>query len=261
MFVRTRNEVQALAVIPRSDQADQRMAKNDSAARNVRTIRGVGAPTGPSSRSLSVRDAALTLFADRGYHATSMRDIAAELKLQAPSLYNHVTAKQEILRDIMAETMIALMKNVRGVLSTTEDPYDQLRRAAETHVRYHARHHREVRVGNHEIAALEEPHRTTITGLRREYSRLFLRVIERGVEAGVFATRSPLLASYAILQMGIGVSMWFRPGGSLSEDDVVFEYGNIALGVVGAKRGASSSAAKKKKAAPARPPAKKKTKA
>jgi len=237
------------------------MAKNDSAAQNVRTIRGVGPSTGPSSRSLSVRDAALTLFADRGYHATSMRDIAAELKLQAPSLYNHVTAKQEILRDIMAETMLALMKNVRGVLATTDDPYDQLRRAAETHVRYHARHHREVRVGNHEIAALEEPHRSTITGLRREYSRLFVRVIERGVEAGVFTTRSPLLASYAILQMGIGVSMWFRPGGSLSEDDVVFEYGNIALGVAGATRATAAATKRKtktkKKPPPPKSPAKK----
>ena len=253
--------VQALAAFARSDQADQRMAKNDSAAQNVRTIRGVGSPAGPTSRSIDVRDAALTLFADRGYHATSMRDIAAELKLQAPSLYNHVTAKQEILRDIMADTMHALMKNVRGVLATTDDPYDQLRRAAETHVRYHARHHREVRVGNHEIAALEEPHRTAITGLRREYSRLFVRLIERGVEAGAFATRSPLLASYAILQMGIGVSMWFRPGGSLSEDDVVFEYGNIALDVVGAKRSPAKAKAPptaKKTAAPAKRATKKK---
>lgn len=214
------------------------MPKNHKAAATARPPRAPAAAgaAGVTSRSADVRDAALTLFAERGYHATSMRDIAAALKLQAPSLYNHVTAKQEILRDVMADTMHALMKSVRGALATTEDTVDQLRRAAETHVRYHARHHREVRVGNHEIAALEEPHRSTISGLRREYSRLFVRLVERGIEEGVFTARSPLLASYAILQMGIGVSMWFRPGGSLSEDDVVFEYGNIALGVVGAKR-------------------------
>jgi AcrR family transcriptional regulator len=188
-----------------------------------------------SSRSIDVRDAALTLFADRGYHATSMKDIAAAVQLQAPSLYNHVSAKQEILRDIMAQTMTELLRTAKSALASTDDPVTQLRRAAEAHVRYHARHRREVRVGNHEIAALEEPHRRVIVGLRREYSNLFVALIARGVARGVFSTRSPLLAAYAILQMGIGVSMWFHPDGALSEDDVVYQYGDIALGVVGGR--------------------------
>ncbi|APR77422.1 Transcriptional regulator, TetR family protein [Minicystis rosea] len=198
-----------------------------------------------SGRSVDVRDAALTLFAERGYHGTSMRDIAAAVQLQAPSLYNHVSAKQEILRDVMVDTMNALMKTVRSALEGADDPVQQLRRAAEAHVRYHARHPREVRVGNHEIAALEEPHRSAVTRLRREYSRMFVRLIERGVEEGVFEIRSPRLGAYAILQMGIGVSMWYRPGGELSEDDIVFQYGDIALGVVGGPRPSSSRASKR----------------
>ena len=185
-----------------------------------------------SARSIDVREAALTLFAERGYHGTSMKDIAAALELRAPSLYNHVSAKQEILRDVMSETMTSLMKIVRSAIAGTTNTTEQLRRAAEAHVRFHARHPREVRVGNHEIAALEEPHRSTVTGLRRDYSNMFVALITRGVEEGVFQTHSPLLAAYAILQMGIGVSMWYQPGGALSEDDIVFQYGDIALGVV-----------------------------
>ncbi len=185
-----------------------------------------------SARSIDVRDAALTLFASRGYHGTSMKDIAAALELAAPSLYNHVKAKQEILRDVMSETMTSLIKVVRSAVASTDDTVEQLRRAAEAHVRFHARHPREVRVGNYEIPALEEPHRSTITSLRREYSDLFVDLIARGITEEVFQTRSPMLAAYAILQMGIGVSMWYRPGGPLSEDDIVFQYGDIAMGVV-----------------------------
>lgn len=186
-----------------------------------------------SERSLDVRDAALTLFAERGYHGTSMRDIAASLQLQAASLYNHISTKQEILRDVMARTMTSLMTVVRSAMAGSEDTVEQLRRATEAHVRFHARNPREVRVGNYEIPALDEPHRSAIAGLRREYSRTFVALIERGVREGVFDTRSPLLSAYAILQMGIGVAMWFRPDGPLSEDDIVFEYGQLGLAVAG----------------------------
>lgn len=210
------------------------MSKNEGAAQIVRTL---------SARSIDVRDAALTLFAERGYHGTSMQDIAAALQLRAPSLYNHVSSKQEILRDVMVETMNALTKVVRSAIAGTDDTVEQLRRAAEAHVRYHARHPREVRVGNHELAALDQPHRGSVTSLRHDYSRMFVALIERGVEEGVFDTRSPLLATYAILQMGIGVSMWYRPGGELSEDDIVFQYGDIALRIVGGSSSRTANSA------------------
>ena len=78
---------------------------------------------------------------------------------------------------------------------------------------------------------------------------MFVALIERGVEEGVFSTRSPLLSAYAILQMGIGVSMWYRPDGPLSEDEIVFQYGDMALRLVGASsegaRGLARDDAKK----------------
>lgn len=189
-----------------------------------------------SDRSSDVRDAALTLFAERGYHGTSMRDIAASLEIQAASLYNHISTKQEILRDVMAATMNALLAAVRAAVEGTGDTVEQLRRATEAHVRFHARHPREVRVGNYEIPALDEPQRSTITRLRSEYSKLFVALIERGVEEGVFDAHSPRLSAYAILQMGIGVAMWYRADGPMSEDEIVFEYGQLGLAVAGAAR-------------------------
>ena len=87
--------------------------------------------TNGSVRADDVRDAALTLFAARGYHGTSMKDIAAALGLQAPSLYNHVESKQSLLQEIMLGSMQRLVREQQAVLATTKDVTEQLRRAME----------------------------------------------------------------------------------------------------------------------------------
>jgi len=135
-------------------------------------------------RAHDVRDAALTLFAARGYHGTSMKDIAAALGLQAPSLYNHVASKQSLLQEIMLGSMERLVREQEAVLATTNDVTEQLRRAMEAHVRFHTRFQREVRIGNNEIASIEEPARTSLLDLRRRYARPWITLIERGVEEG-----------------------------------------------------------------------------
>jgi len=188
------------------------------------------------SRAKDVHEAALTLFAERGYHGTSMKDIAAVLCLQAQSLYNHVAAKQDLLTAVMTATMRTLLRNADAAVASTTDPVERLRRMTEAHVRFHARHPREVRVGNYEIPALEKRHRTEVVAARHTYSRMFVAAIQEGVDQGVFDTSAPVLAAYSILHMGIGVSMWFSPDGPISEDELAFRYGDIALRIVGARR-------------------------
>lgn len=185
-------------------------------------------------RSAEIREAALTLFAERGYHGTSMKDIAAVLGIRAPSLYNHVASKQEILREVMSGTMEALLAEHAAAVGSSEDVVERLRRAAEAHVRYHARHRREIRVGNREVRSLDDPARTRVVDLRRRYARSWEGIIEAGRAAGRFDVPAPRLATYAILQMGIGVSDWFREDGPLSEAVIAYHYGDMALRLVGA---------------------------
>ena len=194
-----------------------------------------GTPRAPD-RSADVRDAALTLFAERGYRGTTMNDIADALGIRAPSLYNHVGAKHDLLREIMLGTMDRLIDDHHTAVAATEEVREQLRRATEAHVRYHARHRREAFVGNREIPSLESGPREAVLARRDEYERLFRRLIERGQAEERFAVESARLASYAILEMGIGVSSWFRPDGPLSEDEVVAHYGRFALRLVGSAR-------------------------
>lgn len=186
-------------------------------------------------RATAVRDAALTLFAERGYRGTTMRVIAEAVGLQAPALYNHVASKQQLLEEIMVATIQRLIEDFEEAVSTTDDPAEQLRRGVESHVRYHARHRFEAFVGNRELFNLAEPARGQQVELRSTYERGFRGVIERGCETGQFDVNSSRLATYAILEMGIGVSVWFRPDGPLTESAVALRYGEFALRMVSAR--------------------------
>jgi AcrR family transcriptional regulator len=189
--------------------------------------------SGEASRQLTradaIRDAALTLFAERGFRATTMKDVARAVGVRAPSLYSHVSSKDALLTGIMVTTMDDLIQGFHLAVATTCDPVEQLRRATEAHVRYHTRHRREAFVGNREIPSLKTDARRTILDKRREYSMLFRDLIDRGSKEGVFLRSPPRLVAYAILDMGIGLAAWFRPDGPYTEEELAQSYGEFAL--------------------------------
>ncbi|MEU7745497.1 TetR/AcrR family transcriptional regulator [Nonomuraea sp. NPDC049158] len=178
---------------------------------------------------------ALELFAGKGYEATTMADIGEAVGMRAPSLYKHVASKQDLLAQIMEATMRELLAANRAAVATTTDPVERLRRATEAHVRYHARHRLEAFVGNREIRSLTEPHRGRVLELRAEYETRFRDLVQAGIAAGVFAVASARLASYAILDLGMGLAAWYREDGEHAEDAVVWQYSEFALRLVGAK--------------------------
>lgn len=187
-----------------------------------------------TSRREQIRSTAITLFADRGYRGTSMKDIAAALDIRAPSLYNHLSSKQELLQEVTIGTMVSLQCQLAEVLIATDDVVEQVRRGVERHVLHHALHPKEVQLGNREIASLEEPARTELLTRRHDYARAWQRLIERGNACGRFDARSPKLAAFSILEMGIGVATWFKPGRGMSAQEVAGHFGEIALRLVGA---------------------------
>lgn len=195
-------------------------------------------PAGREARRLpvnraTVRAAALHLFAERGYQLTTMMDIGAALGIRGPSLYKHVASKQELLAEIMVETMTSLIARQRAAVAAGGPPDVQLRRAVEAHVRYHATHREDALVGNREIESLEEPARTEVVELRRTYEHGLRAIIEGGCTAGDFATAHARLVSYAILDMGMGLASWYRPDGEYDIDALAYAYANLAAQMVG----------------------------
>lgn len=191
---------------------------------------------GLSERYVDILGAALGLFAERGYRSTTMDDIAAELNIRGPSLYKHVASKQVLLADLMLGTMARLQADHDAAVASTADPVERLRRAVEAHVRYHARHRSEAFIGNRELNNLEPAHLERLLERRRAYEGSFRRLVQDGVDAGVFDVHSVKLASYALLDLGIGVAVWFRDDGELSVDEVAYSYGDFAMRLVGRDR-------------------------
>lgn len=180
----------------------------------------------------SISDAALHLFSERGYQATTMDDLGAALGIRGPSLYKHVRSKQDLLAGIMLETMNTLTRNQSAALEAGGDVATRLRRTVEAHVRYHAAHPREAFVGNREIFSLETGYRDQILALRDEYEHRLRALIEEGCALGEFSVSSAKLVSFAILEMGVGVAAWFKTDGEFGVDQVAYIHTEIALRMV-----------------------------
>jgi AcrR family transcriptional regulator len=184
------------------------------------------------SRAEAIREAAIELFFDRGYHGTSMRDIANALEIRAPSLYNHVASKQAILQDISFQDIELLQREFDAATGSAPDAREKVRRGAEAHVRHHVLRSREAKINHNEIAALEEPAQRELKRRRRAYGQAWVELVEEAIAEGVASCPSPKLAAFAILDMGIGVARWFRPEGLYSANTLPVYYGDFALALL-----------------------------
>jgi AcrR family transcriptional regulator len=187
----------------------------------------------PMVSPAAVRDVALTLFAERGYHGTALSQIAAALGIRTPSLYNHIRAKQDLLRDIVTQTTQEVWADYEAAVDGVDDIVERLRRAARVYALRHATHRREALIVNRDIASLEQPARSEVLELRRRHARAIQGLIDDGVALGVFGEQESAIAAFAILEMCVSIARWFRDDGPLSAEAVADKYSEFALRVAG----------------------------
>ncbi|KQB85034.1 TetR/AcrR family transcriptional regulator [Corynebacterium oculi] len=180
-------------------------------------------------RRSQIAAAALTLFSQRGYNATGMEDIAGHVGIATSSLYNHVGSKRELLTEVILSTLRGLLDNHRLGLRGIDAPSEQLHAAMRLHVCYHALHAQATRVVNNEIAHLDAPSRAQATELRREYVRCWQRIIAAGVDCGAFTVADAKVSAYALIDMGLGVCLWFDPQAAYSAEELGAMYADMAL--------------------------------
>lgn len=173
-----------------------------------------------------------------------MKDIAEVLDVRAPSLYNHMSSKQDLLFEIMDLAMDRALGLLAQTLVGVTDVSEQLRLVTEVSVLDFIQHPAEITVCNTEIRSLEEPYRTTIVGKRDAYAHQIVAIVQRGCEEGRFLTEEPRVASFAVLELGNNAKAWFKPGGKYSAETVARMYGEFALRVLGdlGPEGSSSGA-------------------
>ena len=183
--------------------------------------------------ALRVREAALRLFADKGYAAVSMREIAGEVGLQAGALYNHFPTKQAILVDLLETHMIDLIAAWESRSRNFSDPVDALEGFVRFHIRYHLERQNAVFISYMELRNLEREGFERIEELRRVYEGFLRKIIQIGVARQVFSVGDIPVAAMAVIAMLTGVNTWFRTGGRLKAVEIEEIYVKMVLGSLG----------------------------
>lgn len=168
--------------------------------------------------------AAVQLFAEFGYHASSMRDIARVTGIQAASIYYHYANKQALLVEIMDTHMRNLNANLERIVQKQAPIRQRLREAIANHIRLHTTYKAEFFIIDTEIRALEGENRTSILALRDRYESLLQELLREGMQQGIFRQLDIKVASYALIAMCTEVATWFRPEGRLSVQQVIDIY-------------------------------------
>jgi AcrR family transcriptional regulator len=190
-------------------------------------------PDTSTSTSERVRDAALRLFAERGYHGTGIRQLADAAGLSSASLYHYMGTKEELLVAIMRTSLTDLLEAADDVC-TLPDPGERLVALVRLHVRTHASAPEQTRVVDDEVNALSPAARAEVVALRDRYERHWQAVLEEGAAQGDFRVGSAAVVRRALLEMCSGVARWWTPDGELDLDALAGEYAALALRLVGA---------------------------
>lgn len=195
-----------------------------------------------SSAAGRVLEAALKLFAEGGYAATSVRDIAAAAGVKPATIYAHFASKEHILAELCRVGHEEQYRAVRiAVLGSGGDPRDQIVAYVRAHVDFHTTYPMLAVVANSELHVLGEELGGATFALRRQSEALIQDIITRGQGAGQFHVPDPWLAVAAIGGMGLRVAYWFSPASNLTARQVADGYAEFALRLLAAGSGNDGS--------------------
>lgn len=179
-----------------------------------------------------VQQAAVTCFAQRGFAATGIRELGTAVGLNSATLYHYVGSKEDLLLGIMSDCLNAMINGAKDVLSTGTDPVRQLALLVAFHVGFTATNPDTARVTELEMRALSAEPRAQMQALRDEYEQLFAQTLTAGERQGSFNTVDLGIARLALMEMGTGVSHWYRKDGRLTLAEVQLNFISLAMRIL-----------------------------
>jgi AcrR family transcriptional regulator len=197
-------------------------------------------------RRRTIIDAAAGLFDARGYHQTSVEEIAEAAGIRKPSLYHYFKSKDELLFWIHEEFVDHLLERhasrLRLPLTMTQRLFEVMADILEL-METHRGH---VRVFFENYRELPEPHKDNIKRKRDSYDAMVEDLVARGIEAGEFRPVDVRLATLAVFGACNWAYQWYRSSGALRSREVAYVFHELFLHGLAADRdpgGAASAAA------------------
>ncbi len=173
-----------------------------------------------------VQDTALRLIARHGYAAVSMRQIAAEVGVQAGALYNYTSDKQSLLFDLMQAHMADLLAALDAA-DIQGDAMARLEAFTRFHIRFHLPRSDQVFVSYMELRNLSPQNFAAIEAMRRSYEDALEAILHDGEVEGVFAVPDTRVATMALIATLTGLSHWYREDGRLAMDRIEAIYWDL----------------------------------
>jgi TetR/AcrR family transcriptional regulator, cholesterol catabolism regulator len=177
----------------------------------------------------TILNAAAQIFSQKGYHAASMQDIAASVRLQKASLYHHVSSKQEILALLLDKALDLLIERLSGVVDQPVAPEVKLRNAMVSYLSVLSEHKELASILLLEHRSLEPHLQSRHNPRRNRFEKLWRDLIQEGLEADVYCFSDPSLAAKALLGVMNWTITWYKPDGPLSAEEIALGYWNLFM--------------------------------
>jgi AcrR family transcriptional regulator len=182
-----------------------------------------------SSKSNTRKDVIIAkaafLFREKGYSATSMRDLAENVGVEAASLYNHIQSKAEILQVICFKSANEFMDHLAEVETSEQDSIGKIESIIRFHIQQIVNHYEEVYVMDREWKHLTDPYLSNMQSQRRSYRQRIAAIIEQGIRNNEMKEMDAATAVLIMLHAVSGIESWHRSVKRISaemlEDNII----------------------------------------
>lgn len=178
-----------------------------------------------SSKKEVIIKKAASLFKTKSYSASSMRELADIVGVEAPSLYNHIGSKSELLQEICFKIGSHFTEQIETIRNSDKNMVGKIEAVIRFHIEIMAENFDEVYVANHEWKHLQEPYLTDFLTIRRNYEKSLMGFIEEGIERKEIKSVNAYVTVLTILSAVRGLEFWQRNKKNVSllvlENDMV----------------------------------------
>lgn len=195
-------------------------------------MRSTVTKSAPRTREDEILAAAARIFREKGYHATSVRDIAEAVGLLKGSLYHYIRSKEELLARLFEGALEGTVRELEAIRAREARPRERLEAMVHAYVISLTTNLDAVGLFLREWRSLPAPELARVRGQRRAMRRLFEDVIGEGARRGEFSVSDPKIATLAILGMCNWLYEWYRPRGRLGASALADELAARAVASV-----------------------------
>lgn len=187
-----------------------------------------------TSRREVIIASAAALFTEKGFKASSMRELAEQVGVEAASLYNHIKGKPELLHTICVRVANHFWEYIHALEASEGGALEKIEQLFRFHIREMINNYEEVHVSDREWKYLTEPYLSNFQNQRREYRKKMASMIQKGIDMGEIKPIDAPTAVLLLLHAVNGLDSWHRSRKRISAEDI--EENMVAIMITGLRK-------------------------